>query len=280
MSVILMYHALFADDAGFDRIAVEDQPYAVSTENFRTQLARLAALRTGLIAHGQAPPDVVLTFDDGHVSNYDLALPILAEFGMQAYFFITTDFTDQREHFCSSEQLRAMHQAGMVIGSHGKTHAFFADLSEHEALHEFQASKDKLESITGAAVESISFPGGRYQKDNVKQAAKLGYSQVFGSGFGTVDVTRYLQTKEATTETTAKEADATPAAVLPVTVLPVINRIPIRLNTSMEVFEKIVTGDRSYYLKERAKYSSKEALKRLLGNKSYHALYKYAAERR
>jgi len=260
MSVILMYHALFADDADFDRIEVEDQPYAVSIENFRTQLALLAKLRTGLITEsvtqGQDSVDVVLTFDDGHVSNYDLALPILAEFDMQAYFFITSDFTDQREHFCSSEQLRSMHDAGMVIGSHGKTHAFFADLPEHEALHEFQASRDKLESITGTSVESISFPGGRYQKDNVEQATQSGYRQVFGSGFGSVDIAR-----------------AGPAQT-------VFNRIPIRLDTSMDVFEKIVTCDRSYYLKERTKYKSKEALKRLLGNKSYHALYKYAAERR
>jgi len=259
-----MYHALFADDADFARIEVEDQPYAVSTENFRTQLAVLAKLRTGLISgsvtQGQGSVDVVLTFDDGHVSNYDLALPILAEFGMQAYFFITSDFTDQREHFCSSEQLRLMHDAGMVIGSHGKTHAFFADLPEHEALHEFQASKDKLESITGTRVESISFPGGRYQKDNVKQATRSGYSQVFGSGFGTVDITG------PTTAVSVPKA--------------VFNRIPIRLNTSIDVFEKIVTCDRSYYLKERAKFKSKEALKRLLGNKGYHALYRYAAERR
>ena len=259
-----MYHALFADDADFDRIEVEDRPYAVSTENFRTQLAVLANLRTGLVTgsatQGQEPVDVVLTFDDGHVSNYDLALPILAEFGMQAYFFITSDFTDQREHFCSSEQLRSMHDAGMVIGSHGKTHAFFADLSEDEALLEFQASRDKLESITGTSVESISFPGGRYHKDNVKQATQSGYSQVFGSGFGTVDITR------------PATAALAPKAVF--------NRIPIRSNTSTDVFEKIVTGDRAYYLKERAKFNSKEALKRLLGNKGYHALYKYAAQRR
>ena len=59
MSVILMYHALFADDADFDRIEVEDRPYAVSTENFRTQLAVLANLRTGLVTgsatQGQEP---------------------------------------------------------------------------------------------------------------------------------------------------------------------------------------------------------------------------------
>ena len=32
---------------------------------------------------------VVLTFDDGHESNYLLALPILQEFGFKAHFFIT-----------------------------------------------------------------------------------------------------------------------------------------------------------------------------------------------
>ncbi len=255
MTVILMYHALYSNDAELARIDAEDRPYAVSTDDFREQLAALQGVATGLPAVHQSNPEVVVTFDDGHVSNYDIALPLLAECQIQAYFFITSDFIGTRPHFCSRTQLRELHTAGMIVGSHGKTHGFFADMEKHEADHEFRVSRDVLSEMIGDPVESISFPGGRYENNQLELARMAGYQQIFGSGFGLVDF--------------AKQTDAV-----------AMNRIPIRGSTGIDEFNKIITNDRSYYLKEGAKHKCKSILKRTLGNQRYHALYKYAAERR
>ncbi len=35
---------------------------------------------------------VIVTFDDGHESDYTLALPLLRKFNFKATFFITTDW--------------------------------------------------------------------------------------------------------------------------------------------------------------------------------------------
>ena len=44
------------------------------------------------------PPNAVLvTFDDGYVDNYTLALPILKQLGMPAVFFVPTGLIDKRE---------------------------------------------------------------------------------------------------------------------------------------------------------------------------------------
>lgn len=60
-------------------------------------LAALVEART----RGSGLPDnsVVITFDDGYASNFELAYPILQEFGLHATIFVTTGFLDRVEMF-------------------------------------------------------------------------------------------------------------------------------------------------------------------------------------
>lgn len=259
MTVALMYHGLYTDDTDLARIDAEDQPYAVSKAEFEAQLKILKALKTGVA--GDQWPEIIVTFDDGHVSNYEIAFPMLAEAGIPAYFFITTDFIEGRSHFCQPRHLREMHEAGMIIGSHGKSHRFFADLEDCEAVLEFEESRRAIESFIGGPVESISFPGGRYQKNNLEQARRAGYREIYGSGFGVIG--RF--------PVKSGESGAPEKA---------LERIAIRNTTDIDTFKKIVHRDSAYYRREGAKVRGKELLKRILGNQRYHALYKYAAERR
>jgi len=136
MSVVLMYHALYNGE-DTSRIDAEDLPYAVSTENFVAQLDRLQDKRVGLLENDNQPlPDVVITFDDGHLSNYDIAMPLLAERGLSAYLFVTSDFVGKRDHFCHAVHLEKMAANGFEIGSHGQTHLFFDDLPDDAAERE------------------------------------------------------------------------------------------------------------------------------------------------
>ena len=145
MSIVLMYHALYSDEKDLERIAIEDRPYAVRVDEFCKQLSVLNDYTTGLLnSEREEVPEVLVTFDDGHVSNYDRAMPLLVEAGVKAYFFITSDFVGKRQHFCTAAQLREMADAGMVIGAHGKTHRFFADLEDQKAIEEFSDSRGVL----------------------------------------------------------------------------------------------------------------------------------------
>ena len=86
---ILMYHHLAAEVSG-DTV--------VTPETFRAQMELLRAAGAQTVTleelyryvfYGEALPDkpVLVTFDDGYRSNYELALPILEELGMQAVTF-------------------------------------------------------------------------------------------------------------------------------------------------------------------------------------------------
>lgn len=254
MSVVLMYHGLYKGE-DTSRIDAEDLPYAVSTSNFEQQLDRLKDKRVGLLdGKSSALPDVVITFDDGHISNFDLAMPLLAERGLNAYIFVTGDFVGKRPHFCFPEHLEKMAQGGMEIGSHGMTHQFFDDLNDEQAECELRHSMQQLSEQCGHAIKSISYPGGRYSKRTLEISRSAGYAQLFGSEVGTL-----------------KQSDLTS--------IPPLNRVAIRRGTTLNEFDQIINADVAYYAIARTKHKAKTLVKRTLGNRLYHGLYKSISAR-
>ena len=122
----------------------------------------------------------VLTFDDGHESNFALALPILQEYGFKAEFFITTGWIGT-PYFMNQLQIKELHQARMGIGSHGVTHRFLSDLPEAEIRDEFCDSKKVLEACIVAPVISMSYPGGRMNQLTQRIAQACGFRYICSS---------------------------------------------------------------------------------------------------
>lgn len=100
-ATILTFHGL-CEDAGDPGIL--DWSLHLPVEVFRSVCSLLAAdyrviSLTDLIeaqAKNQTLPDnsVVITFDDGYASNFELAYPILKRFDLHATVFVTTGFLD------------------------------------------------------------------------------------------------------------------------------------------------------------------------------------------
>ncbi len=183
---ILMYHGIHDSDASPGRF---DPVYSVSTKNFVAQLDWLAAngWKTLLLdeafhsaSRQKHPRSVIITFDDGDVSNAQVAMPLLQARNMSAEFFITSDFIDT-DGMLSTEQLRQLKRGGMGIGSHGVTHRFLEDLPIDELIKELQQSKEILEKIILAPVNAIALPGGRGALREYQQALKAGFRHLLGS---------------------------------------------------------------------------------------------------
>ena len=265
-----MYHALF-NDSDTSNIDQEDLPYAVSRQNFIDQLDQLADRQVGLYnRQAEEIPDIVITFDDGHHSNLDIAAPLLVERGLPAYFFITTNFTGQRTGFMSAEQLRSLAELpGMLLGSHGTTHRFFDDLAPNESIDELRSSRNTLEALTGKPCHSISFPGGRYHQRTLKQVKESGYRQWFGSDIGLIDSARaFSDTLDE------KSVDDMHDQLLWQTVQSPIERIAVRQNTSLDEFTRMIRPDAAYYKQLKRRGQVKNLARRVLGNRLYHGLYK------
>jgi peptidoglycan/xylan/chitin deacetylase (PgdA/CDA1 family) len=116
----------------------------------------------------------ILTFDDGHVSNHDLALPMLLERQLKATFFVTAGFIGTGATM-NWEQIRALHTAGMEIGSHTLTHRPPSTLNDKTLRHELVTSRSILEDGLGAPVTSISSPTGFFNPRMRIIAREAGY---------------------------------------------------------------------------------------------------------
>lgn len=181
---VLMYHGLHAGDADAGHF---DAVYSVAPQAFAAQLDWLCAndfrsVRLGNDLSGASKP-VVISFDDGDVSNVRVALPLLSERGMVAEFFITSDFIGQ-PGMLTVEDVRTLAQAGMGVQSHGRSHRFLEDLDDEAMYAELRDSKGRLETASGEPVTAIAFPGGRGGARERDAALGLGYRHVLGSAPG------------------------------------------------------------------------------------------------
>lgn len=126
---ILMYHDLTDDPDKTNSMTITGERFRLDMEFLKefgyTPLlpADLIAIRDGSLAMPDRP--VMVTFDDGYRSNYDIAYPILLQTGMKAVIsVIAHNMTAEepadgvRSHLLWSE-MREMVQSGTVeIGSH------------------------------------------------------------------------------------------------------------------------------------------------------------------
>ncbi len=291
MSVVLMYHSVFPDN-DTSAIDAEDLPYALSLSDFTQQLDLLAERNVGLFANA-GMPQVVISFDDGHVSNLQLAAPLLQERNLSAYFFITSEFIGQRAHFMSADELFELSQLpGMCIGSHGMTHRFFDDMSADESVGELTGSRVALEAICGSACRSISFPGGRFSPGTLQQLKMAGYHQWFGSEVGIIKqgAIQYESATSAQSHEAGKIALHAPAMAADTSVLdqpladrwqlglqhslPPLERVAIRRNTQLHEFRRIIGQDSAWFRRKRFNSQVKHLARRVLGNRFYHGLYK------
>jgi peptidoglycan/xylan/chitin deacetylase (PgdA/CDA1 family) len=179
-AVVLMYHDLGTDVQSVTR---EHLPYVLSVATFRRQLEQVRAVGLPMLKVNEwcstVKPSraVVMTFDDGDISNYTLALPMLQEFGFKATFFVTAGFIGQPGTM-SWQQIRALHEAGMEIGSHTLTHRPPSTLTAGELRYELTESRRTLEDGLGAAVTSISSPTGFFNPRMREIAKEVGYRAV------------------------------------------------------------------------------------------------------
>jgi peptidoglycan/xylan/chitin deacetylase (PgdA/CDA1 family) len=176
-ALILMYHDL-AEDC--ERVSPGHRPYVLDPRTFNGQMhavvtSDLTSLTISEWSSGVRPTRaLVLTFDDGHTSNHDIALPILLEHHLQATFFITAGCIGTGETM-NWQQIRALHSFGMEIGSHTLTHRPPATLDDDDLRYELRESQARLEDGLGAPVTSISSPTGFFNPRMRLIAREVGY---------------------------------------------------------------------------------------------------------
>jgi peptidoglycan/xylan/chitin deacetylase (PgdA/CDA1 family) len=131
-----------------------------------------------LLAVAQQLPDVGLSFDDGNASDFSIALPALVERGLAASFFVISGRLGQPGSL-AAEQVRALAEAGMEIGSHGLRHRPWRSLGEDAAREELEEARKTIEEAAGHPVEQAACPFGAYDRSALRALKSRGYTRVY-----------------------------------------------------------------------------------------------------
>jgi len=193
---------------------------------------------------------VPLTFDDGHISNVRIVLPILLEFGFTATFFITTGFIGTSDEWMNWQDIKKLAGSGMDIQAHGHSHVLIDGLPESGQVRELEKPMRILNNHLGVGPRRFSFPGGRYTDFSLSTAWRLGYESLYSSrpGFNSV----ILSGGERR----------------------LINRFVIHQGIAKSAFEKIISMEKKYGKKAKRSYTIKLLLKNIMGNRIYHYIWR------
>jgi peptidoglycan/xylan/chitin deacetylase (PgdA/CDA1 family) len=153
----------------------------------------------GLLDAAIGRPEVTITFDDGNLSDLEIGLPRLQARGLRARFYICAGLVGEPGRLDASD-VRELHRAGMVIGSHGWAHRDWRALDwgpggAAQVDEEMVRARRHLEQLTGSDVSEVAVPFGSYDRHVVRTLRRTGATRVYTSDGGWARTGAWLQAR-------------------------------------------------------------------------------------
>jgi peptidoglycan/xylan/chitin deacetylase (PgdA/CDA1 family) len=218
--------------------------YRISCDELERHLQLVAELRHAKRTLASPP---VVTFDDGHESNYRYAPALLEKYGCRAMFFITAGFVESQPASMTWSQVRELASLGHEIQSHSWSHRCLTHCSPEDLREQLQRSREMIEERAGRRVDAISIPYGRWNHRVLEACAECGYRRVYTSD-------PWLPPAER-------------AGV------DVRGRLTIRNTMGRDDLRQLLTMHGLPLRFQQAKYQFKQTVKRILGDRIYHRLW-------
>ncbi len=135
---------------------------------------------------------ILLTIDDGLLSFYENAWPILRDKQIPFILFVNTREVGSF-NYMNWEQIRELYSVEYVeIGNHSHSHEYLveenSEIIKKDILKSIKIFRDKL----GKNSEFFSYPFGEYSIEFKKIIKDLGFKYAFGQHSGVIDETKDL----------------------------------------------------------------------------------------
>ena len=189
--IVLCYHRF--EDRPKDSLAIKPTEFeaqmAALKENGITVIGMQDFLAWRRNEKPIPPKAAVITIDDGYLSGYKVAWPILQKFGYPFTLFVYTNYIkggpNSGGQSMSWEQLAEMRDAGVDIQSHTVSHADLRLKKLHPLDYEkwldseLGDSKRIIENQLGIQVGALAYPYGLHNEIVRAAGLKAGYEALF-----------------------------------------------------------------------------------------------------
>lgn len=126
-------------------------------------------------------PGIMISFDDGYKGNYDIAAPILEEFGFTGWFMVSSG--NIGNEYMTENNISELKKRGHVIGCHSFSHHRMNVSDSDDILYkEIIYAKERLEDIVNDEINIWCWCGGEkgtYTSNAYKYIKKAGYKYGF-----------------------------------------------------------------------------------------------------
>lgn len=185
-AVILAYHHVAEDTPPSTTISPAD--FDAHLRYLRDNGFTVIGLDTMVesLRDGRELPEkaVVITFDDGYISIYDTAFPMLQSYGYPFTLFLSTEPIDNgQNNYMNWDQIREMSEAGVIIANHMVHHPYMLEPvgDESEAMRlarlrgELLEAENRIEAETGQSHRYLAYPYGEFDAAIKSMLDDLGF---------------------------------------------------------------------------------------------------------
>lgn len=147
--------------------------YWISTDQYAGFLDQIAA----------AGERVLITFDDGNLSDLEIGAKGLEARGLTATFFPLAGRLEDTGSLGPDDLLELLH-LGHKVGSHGHDHVSWRQMDDATAQRELAEAKSLLESHIGRKIGEAAIPFGQYGRSTLQRLKAAGFSRAYSSDGG------------------------------------------------------------------------------------------------
>ena len=182
---ILLYHRI--------GVSPVNSQYYVPPDKFEEQMKLLhdweyTVIPVGLLvkaieAGADLPPrPIIITFDDGDISVYTTAFPIMQKYGLTGVTYIVGNYMGT-DGYMDAGQIKELAAAGWEVGSHSRSHRDLTKLQPDVQYMEIVEARKVLQKATGSPVLTFAYPFGFVNSSVGKYAHNAGYIAAMGLGY-------------------------------------------------------------------------------------------------
>ena len=130
---------------------------------------------------------VLLTIDDGFLSFYENAWPILKKRKIPFILFVSTREVGSFNYMSWAQIKEISKESFVEIGNHSHTHEYLVDEDDKDIRSDIQKSIDIFKDKLGKNSVFFSYPFGEYSINFKNIIKSLGFKYAFGQHSGVID---------------------------------------------------------------------------------------------